>query len=223
MVRKSSLKRHETLEPKKAKKIHLSKIKSPPTCIMLIITQKLFVIISIYCFFSFQQNIVSSNEKEGVIDQKNWQLSISSKMSLKRPESSLPSSTEIKEFILPEEIWIMIWKYLDFKTLQKVCTQVSKSWLEMIRGSKLSWEMKLRTRFIKPDFTIASPLQVKDFEAMLLHWKELRVIHFSSQDDFDKFRSSLNSHNIIGKVVISPPRRRKNRQKFLAFVAQQLS
>jgi hypothetical protein len=156
---------------------------------------------------------VSSNEKEGVIDQKNWQLSISSKMSLKRPESSLPSSTEIEEFILPEEIWIMIWKYLDFKTLQKVCTQVSKSWLEMIRSSTLSWEIKLRyTRNSLED------LEVADFNAMLLHWKDLRVIHFSSQDDFDKFRSSLNSHNIVGKVVIPSPKRGKKRQKYLAIL-----
>ena len=150
---------------------------------------------------------MSTNDK-GLIDLKNGQLLTSCQ----------PSSTEIKEFILPEEIWIMIWEYLDFKTLQKVCTQVSKSWLDMIRGSKLSWEMKLRTRFIKPDFTIASPLQVKDFEAMLLHWKELRVIHFSSQDDFEKFRLSLNSHNIIGKVVILSPKRGKKRQKYLAIL-----
>ena len=137
-------------------------------------------------------------------------------MSLKGPESSLSSSTEMEEFILPEEIWIMIWEYLDFKTLQKVCTQVSKSWLEMIRSSKLSWEIKLRyTRSCLED------LEVADFNAMLLHWKDLRVIHFSSQDDFDKFRSSLNSHNVVGKVVISSvPKRTKNRQKFLAVVAQ---
>ena len=148
---------------------------------------------------------MSTNEK-GLIDLQNGQLLTSCQ----------PSSTEIKEFILPEEIWIMIWKYLDFKTLQKVCTQVSKSWLEMIRSSKLSWEIKLRyTRNHLEDF------EVTDFNAMLLHWKELRVIHFSSQDDFDKFRLSLNSHNIVGKVVnLSLKRRKKVRQKFLAVVAQ---
>ena len=148
---------------------------------------------------------MSTNE-EGLINLKNGQLLTSCQ----------PSSTEIKEFILPEEIWIMIWKFLDFKTLQKVCTQVSKSWLEMIRSSKLSWEIKLRyTRSCLED------LEVTDFNAMLLHWKDLRVIHFSSQDDFDKFHSSLNSHNIVGKVVIlSVSKRTKNRQKFLAVVAQ---
>ena len=159
---------------------------------------------------------MSSNEKKGLIDQKNWQLSISCTMSLKKPRSSLLSSTETEEFILPKEIWIKIWSYLDFKTLQRTCTQVSKSWLEMIRSSKLSWEIKLRyTRNCLED------LEVSDFNAMLLHWKELRVIHFSSQDDFDKFSSSLNSHSIVGKVVIlSVPKRTKNRQKFLAVVAQ---
>ena len=177
----------------------------------------LFVIISTYCFFLLSSKTLCHQMRRKVfIDQKSWQLSISCKMSLKGPESSLSSSTEMEEFILPEEIWIMIWEYLDFKTLQKVCTQVSKSWLEMIRSSKLSWEIKLRyTRSCLED------LEVTDFNAMLLHWKDLRVIHFSSQDDFDKFHSSLNSHNIVGKVVIlSVSKRTKNRQKFLAVVAQ---
>ena len=140
-------------------------------------------------------------------------------MSLENDQSS-SSCTEIEDFIFPEEIWIMIWSYIDFKTLQKICTCVSKSWLEMIRSSKLSWEMKLRTtdfkRFLKSDFTLASPLQVKDFEAMLLHWKALRVIEFSSHGDFDKFYFSFNSQKIVGKIkyVRSHPSRKRNRQKF---------
>ena len=129
---------------------------------------------------------MSTNEK-GLIDLKNGQLLTSCQ----------PSSTEIKEFILPEEIWIMIWKYLDFKNLQKVCTQVSKSWLEMIRSSKLSWEMKLRDTFVGPDM-----LEVEDFNAMLSQWKDLRELHFSSEQDFAKFRFSLNSKKSLKKVVI---------------------
>ena len=129
---------------------------------------------------------MSTNEK-GLIDLKNGQLLISCQT----------SSTEIKEFILPEEIWIMIWKYLDFKNLQKVCTQVSKSWLEMIRSSKLSWEMKLRDTFVGPDM-----LEVEDFNAMLSQWKDLRELQFSSEQDFAKFRLSLNSKKSLKKVVI---------------------
>ena len=85
--------------------------------------------------------------------------------------------------------------------------------------------MKLRTtdfkRFLKSDFTLASPLQVKDFEAMLLHWKALRVIEFSSHGDFDKFYFSFNSQKIVGKIKYarstlarSYPSRKRNRQKF---------
>ena len=125
-------------------------------------------------------------------------------MSLKRPVPSDFCSTEIEEIILPEEVLIQIWTYLDFKTVQKTCTRVSKSWFEMIRNSKLSWEMKLRNTFYYPDVFSASMdiIGVKEFNAMLFHWKSLRLLHFSSETDFDKFRSSLNSHKSLEKVMI---------------------
>ena len=114
--------------------------------------------------------------------------------------SSQPSSTEIEglieEIILPEEVWMLIWSYLDFNIVQKICSCVSKAWLEMIRSSKLSWEMKLRQTF--------SFLAVTDFDAILFHWENLRVLHFSSEPDFARFRLSvgLNSHKSLEKIVI---------------------
>ena len=43
-------------------------------------------------------------------------------------------------------MWIEIWSFLDFKTLQKTCTLVSKTWFEEIRNStRLSGEMTLKT------------------------------------------------------------------------------
>ena len=113
-------------------------------------------------------------------------------MSLENDQSS-SSCTEIEDVIFPEEIWILIWSHLDFKTLQKTCTCVSKSWLEMIRRSKLSWEMKLG---------IADMLEVKDFNAILSHWTDVREIQFSSEQDFAKFRLSLNSYRSLKKIVI---------------------
>ena len=108
-------------------------------------------------------------------------------MSLARSVPLSPPCTDIEEVIFPEEIWIFIWSYLDFMTLQKTCTCVSKSWLEMIRRSKLSWEMKL---------AIADMLEVKDFNAILSHWTDVREIHFSSEQDFAKFRlSSVTEKN----------------------------
>ena len=47
---------------------------------------------------------------------------------------------------LPIEVWIQIWSLLDFDTLQKKCTRVSKKWFQEIRDSpSLSAEMKLKT------------------------------------------------------------------------------
>ena len=119
-------------------------------------------------------------------------------MSLETPAASSHSYTEIEEIILPEEVWIEIWSYLDFKTLQKTCTRVSKSWKKMIRSSKLSWEMKLRYR------SYPHMLEVKDFNAILFQWQELRELHFSSEHDFAKFRLGLNCNNnkSLKKIVI---------------------
>ena len=43
---------------------------------------------------------------------------------------------------------------------------------------------------------------MKDFNAILSHWNDLRVIQLSSQPDFDKFHLSLNSHESLEKIVI---------------------
>ena len=115
-------------------------------------------------------------------------------MSFERPVPSSSSSTEIAEVIFPEEIWIIIWSYLDFNTVQKTCTCVSKSWFEMIRSSKLSWEMKIGLH--------TDMLEVKDFNAILFQWYDLRELHFSSELDFAKFHLSLNSKKSLKKVVV---------------------
>ena len=45
----------------------------------------------------------------------------------------------------------------------------------------------------------------RDFNSILFHWKNLRVLHFSSEPEFARFRSSLslNSHESLEKIVIS--------------------
>ena len=118
--------------------------------------------------------------------------------------SSQPSSTEIQglieEIILPEEVWMLIWSYLDFDIIQKICSCVSKSWFEMIRRSKFSWEMRLRKTFSYDlDF-----LAINDLDAILFHWENLRVLHFSSELEFVRLRLSylLSSHKSLEKIVI---------------------
>ena len=64
--------------------------------------------------------------------------------------------------------------------------------------------MRLRNTFYYPDVFSASMdiIGVKEFNAMLFHWKSLRLLHFSSETDFDKFWLSLNSHKSLEKVMI---------------------
>ena len=117
-------------------------------------------------------------------------------MSLERLVQS--SSTKIEEIILPEEVWIKIWSYLDFKTVQKICTRVTKSWLKMIRSSKLSWEMRLEHYA----FHNVDILEVETFNGILSHWENLRAIYFSFEREFARFCLSLNSHQSLEKIVI---------------------
>ena len=56
----------------------------------------------------------------------------------------------------PPELWLMIFGYLDWKTLQKKATLVCNSWLEMIRKCpKLSGEVSLRSDKIKEEDLVA--------------------------------------------------------------------
>jgi hypothetical protein len=102
--------------------------------------------------------------------------------------------SQLEEFILPEEVWILIWSHLDFKIFQKICTRVSKSWFEKIRNSKLSWEMKLKCKIGHRD-----AFGVTDFNTILSHWNELRVIHFSTETDLKKISINFEFSQIFTK------------------------
>ena len=105
---------------------------------------------------------------------------------------------KIEEIVLPEKCLIQILSYLDFTTVQKVCTQVSKSWLELIRSSELSMEMKL-PRIIQ----VSLILEQKDVNAFLHSWENLRVLHFSSGDEPGRaFVKCLKTHKSLEKIVI---------------------
>ena len=66
-------------------------------------------------------------------------------MRVTRSATLLSRQKERLEIVLmPEEILIRIWSFLDFDTLQKICVLVSKSWFDKIRNSmKLSGEFYL--------------------------------------------------------------------------------
>ena len=91
-------------------------------------------------------------------------------MLLSKKDSKCFNSSELSEIILPTEVWILAWSFLDFNTVQNKCTLVCKEWLIKIRNStRLSGEMLLRLE----------NRNVKDINDALSRWPKLKVLHLS--------------------------------------------
>ena len=89
---------------------------------------------------------------------------------------------------LVEEMWIEIWSKLDFDTLQKICTLVSKDWKRLIRGStSLSSEMYLnldsRRDTNENGFEL---LNVEDINGVLWSWPKLKTLYVSNLDSISR-------------------------------------
>ena len=68
---------------------------------------------------------------------------------------------------LPREIWVQIFGYLDFKSLQCNATRVCKTWFEIIRNdSELSSELTLSLE------------SGSDINSVLASWKKLKILRF---------------------------------------------
>lgn len=94
---------------------------------------------------------------------------------------------------LPKEMLIKIWSYLDFET-QKVCTRVSKKWLDDIRGStRLSSEMYLNIEFKRG----SEILSVEDINAVLSRWPHLKTLYVSSLDYISRHGINLKAQPAI--------------------------
>ena len=97
------------------------------------------------------------------------------KMSLSKPGRKKQSLGPRKlTFILPREVWIYIWGFLDFETLQKECTLVSKTWFNEIRDStNLSGKMTLKRSW---------NLDMRNLNKILAHWKKLKELFVASEE-----------------------------------------
>ena len=106
---------------------------------------------------------------------------------------------------LPKEIWEIIWSFLDYHALQKICTLVSKTWLENIRDSPtLSGELILKISESDPSVEV-----IKD---ILSHWTKLKVLHFKTNQELGfefgmKIGLAINStlHPMLRKVITPSP------------------
>ena len=117
---------------------------------------------------------------------------------------------------LPREMWLHVWGFLDFNTLQRICTRVSKQWLKEIRNSsRLSGVMGLKN--LKQDDMdviqrkilgspqiseiLASNQDVKRINEILSRWKKLKVLHMSTGTI--PFGINLKNHKLLRKIVLS--------------------
>ena len=92
---------------------------------------------------------------------------------------------------LPIEVWILIWRHLDFETVQKTGTLVSKTWFEGIRSDTiLSGELALKLER-------KEQLNGEEISDILSKWKMLKVntplFHlFSFLKDFVNLTFGMN-------------------------------
>ena len=101
---------------------------------------------------------------------------------------------------LPKEMWIQIWAYLDYETLQKKCTRVSKKWFEDIRNSaRLSGKLTLKTYASRKKI---DDLSVEDINGILDSWKMLKVLHVPSEMAIAQIGINLNAHTLLRKIVV---------------------
>ena len=123
-------------------------------------------------------------------------------MRITRSATLLSRQKERQEIVLmPEEILIRIWSFLDFDTLQKICVLVSKSWFDKIRNSmKLSGELKIQWI---TSWGSAETLSIHDINAILSNWKKLKVLHISKEVNIFQFGINLTTNKFLEKIVVS--------------------
>ena len=110
-------------------------------------------------------------------------------------EEAVPKELR-RDLSLPVEVWIHAWNFLDFNTRQKICTLVSKTWLNQIRNSSiLSGEMKIFRSYTK---------MFEEFEnadAALSRWKKLKVLHVTTEKEIQGF-GNFSEHKLLEKIVV---------------------
>ena len=110
---------------------------------------------------------------------------------------------------LPKEIWVKIFGYLDFKSLQHDATRVCKYWFEIIRNdSTLSGKVAI------------SAICNSEINSILIKWNKLKILYFpnlfggpnkgqveyllknSNAEDKTNYQTDLKIYKQLEKVII---------------------
>ena len=136
-------------------------------------------------------------------------------------QDSSGEEVKMKEFNLPQEVWIHVWSFLNFNNLQKTCTLVCKTWFDQIRNSSaLSGELRIfrsdtETQRFQEFRKFMSSGQIdknmvyetKKFEfednaeAVLSRWPSLKLLYVSIEKEIEKF-GSFPKHKLLEKIVL---------------------
>jgi len=96
----------------------------------------------------------------------------------------------MKVMDLPMEMRVKIWSYLDFKTLQKTCTLVCKTWFEEVRGDgRLSGQLSLKN----------DEIEEEEVKTILSQWEKIKILRLSKS--LDHLDLSI-THKFLTKVII---------------------
>ena len=108
-------------------------------------------------------------------------------------ENNFCVSGGFEETKMLREVCIHIWSFLDFDTIQRKCTLVSRAWMEEIRNSpSLSREMKLRIE----------DQSIEEINDVLNHWKMLQVLHVTKEEAITQFGINLNELKLLRKIIV---------------------
>ena len=157
----------------------------------------------------FEENSQTVSQEENIIDQgkvlekcmeiwKNFTSDEKKDYKTPRVPKCKRKNDVFSQFPEKSTLWLMIFRYLDWKNLQEKATLVCKSWLKMIRESpKLSGELSL-----KSDGITKTKQGKKELIAILDRWKELKVLHAVNGNDFDFKGIKFSNYPNLRKVVV---------------------
>ena len=121
---------------------------------------------------------------------------------MEETENCLKVKYTLKVSNIPEEIWIYIFDFFEFKILQKVLTLVCREWFQIIRQTfKFSGKLN-----------VVPGTQLSDINSMLNSWK-VSVTSVLMSSRLEEYISTL----LIKKAA---ERRRKNRYQSLVISCQ---
>ena len=130
------------------------------------------------------------------------------------PRNYFDKNENISEYELPDEIWAIIFTYLDQVTIHTRVSLVNKRWFYIIRtNQKLSNRLELSSRYLLTNFKLNRPLNFcmdaklhENLSCMLERWPKLKILKFQLKEfqDFNFFISHFNKLDDFKKLWNMP-------------------